>query len=44
MIDIIFDIIKLASNLEYQLIKDEQVIDGLLWGKPRNGHAEGEVI
>lgn len=44
MIDIIFDIIKPVSNLEYQLIKDEQVIDGLLWGKPRNGHPEGEVI
>lgn len=44
MFELICDIIKPISNLEYEILKDDSVIEGLLWGRPRNGHPEGEII
>lgn len=35
--------IKPENKLEEEILKDKVVIDGLDWGKPRNGHPEGQV-
>lgn len=43
MIDI-KEIIKPENELEIKLINDKDFINGFLYGKPRNGHPEGEVI
>jgi len=37
-------IIKAETELEKRIISDEDFIDGVMWGKPRNGHPEGQVI
>ena len=36
-------LIKPENQLEKSILADKDLIDGLLWGKPRNGHPEGEV-
>jgi hypothetical protein len=41
---IIENIIKPETALEQQIISDPEFIQGALWGKPRNGHPEGQVI
>lgn len=41
---IIENIIKPETALERQIISDPDFIQGALWGKPRNGHPEGQVI
>ena len=38
------EIIKPETDLEKQLTSDPELIAGLEWGKPRNGHPEGLVI
>ena len=37
-------IIKAETELEKKIISDEEFIKGAMWGKPRNGHPEGQVI
>ena len=44
MNNLIKEIIKPENLMEETLIKDEEFIQGALWGKPRNGHPEGQVI
>lgn len=36
--------IKPETELENKIITDEDFIQGVMWGKPRNGHPEGQVI
>lgn len=38
------EIIKPETELENKIITDQEFIDGAMWGKPRNGHPEGQVI
>lgn len=38
------EIIKPETSLEKRIISNEEFIEGALWGKPRKGHPEGEVI
>jgi hypothetical protein len=38
------EIIKPETELEKKIIADQDFIDGAMWGKPRNGHPEGQVI
>lgn len=38
------DLIKPESEFEKSIILDEEFITGALWGFPRRGHPEGEVI
>lgn len=38
------EIIKPETELEKIIISDPEFIEGALWGKPRNGHPEGQVI
>ena len=38
------DVIKPETELENKIIADEDFILGAMWGKPRNGHPEGQVI
>lgn len=40
----VVDTIKPESALEENIIKDPEFIEGTLWGKPRRGHPEGEVL
>ena len=40
----IFDVIKPQSELERRILEDPELQKGLLWGKPRDGHPEGEVL
>lgn len=44
MIELIKRIIKPETDLELRIISDYRFIEGVLWGKPRNGHPEGMVI
>lgn len=44
MNDLIKKIIKPETDLELRIISDPRFVEGCLWGKPRNGHPEGEVI
>ena len=37
------DLIKPIEQLERSILVDDELIKGLLWGKPRHGHPEGEV-
>jgi hypothetical protein len=41
---LINDIIQPETELESLIIQDSDFIAGALWGKPRNGHPEGQVI
>ena len=38
------EIIKAETELEERIISDEYFKYGAMWGKPRNGHPEGQVI
>ncbi len=38
------EIIKPETELENRIIADADFIQGAMWGKPRNGHPEGQVI
>jgi len=38
------EIIKPETELENRIINDKDFIEGVMWGKPRNGHPEGQVI
>ena len=38
------EIIKPETDLEKEIIADQDFIKGAMWGKPRNGHPEGQVI
>jgi hypothetical protein len=38
------EIIKPETELENKIIIDKDFINGAIWGKPRNGHPEGQVI
>jgi len=38
------DIIKPETDLEKRIINDPDFAIGAMWGKPRNGHPEGQVI
>jgi hypothetical protein len=38
------EIIKPETELESKIITDKAFIEGAVWGKPRNGHPEGQVI
>jgi hypothetical protein len=40
----ILEIIKPETDLERTICSDPEFIEGALWGKPRNGHPEGQVI
>lgn len=40
----IYFAIKPETDLENRIIADKEFIEGAMWGKPRNGHPEGEVI
>jgi hypothetical protein len=40
----IIDAIKPETELEKQIISDPEFIEGALYGKPRPGHPEGEVL
>jgi len=44
MKNLIKDIIKPENSTEEKIINDHEFIEGALWGKPRNGHPEGQVI
>ena len=41
---VIEDTIKPETELEKEIIKDVEFVNGALWGKPRHGHPEGLVI
>jgi len=41
---IIYEKIQPETDIESLLIEDPEFIEGVLWGKPRNGHPEGLVI
>lgn len=41
-IDLI-DVLKPETEFEFQLLKTPEIVQGLLWGKPRYGHPEGQV-
>jgi hypothetical protein len=43
-LDMIIEIIKPETELESLIIQDPDFVAGALWGKPRNGHPEGQVI
>ena len=43
-IELINSPIKPETNLEREIVSDIDFIEGAMWGKPRNGHPEGEVI
>ena len=36
--------LKPETELEHKLISDKEFIEGVLWGEPREGHPEGQVI
>lgn len=36
--------IKPETALERQILADEELRDGLIWGKPRRGHPEGHIV
>jgi len=38
------EIIKPETELENKIIADEDFIKGAIWGEPRDGHPEGQVI
>jgi hypothetical protein len=38
------EIIKPETDLEKKIIKDQDFINGVMWGEPRDGHPEGQVI
>lgn len=40
----IFDTIKPQTELERRILEDPELQNGLLWGKPRDGHPEGVVL
>ena len=40
----IVKIIKPKNTLEEKIIRDQEFIDGVNWGKPRKGHPEGTVL
>lgn len=40
----IITLIKPETELENKILNDSEIIEGLLWGKPRNGHPEGQVL
>lgn len=44
MSKLIEDIVKPKNSLERSIISDSDFIEGALYGKPRRGHPEGEVI
>lgn len=35
--------VKPESQIEKKIVADSEFIEGAIWGKPRNGHPEGEV-
>lgn len=42
--ELVIDLIQPKSELEIKLLNDSNLIEGLMYGKPRKGHPEGEVI
>ena len=38
------ELIKPETELETRIIQDPEFVEGAMWGKPRSGHPEGEVI
>ena len=40
----IVDILKPETKVERRITSDEEFIEGVLWGEPRPGHPEGQVI
>jgi hypothetical protein len=43
-LELVTSIIKPETSLERSIIANSEFLDGVMWGKPRNGHPEGKVI
>jgi len=41
---ILYEKIQPETDLETSLLEDPEFVEGALWGKPRNGHPEGQVL